>query len=556
MSIKRVHDTYPYCLVDVYILHAQTSCQISEQKNFKSYCIRYYMRCSVEFKSARKERHFKNRRGLKTAPKSAKLILNLTFKMAFPREKISSTSLHLWVSDTNGGIHVLCHVNTEATSSSSQDMKWREVEENSDYHQLVGGASDVILGVDCSDKELFVRDKVSYSEPLGKKWLPTGCHVTHTAVGKQYIGVIIHEERRALIGTISLVRGSHFCPIKWEEISGDIPRDLAYITMTTDDVLYGITVGGVVYGCYGIRELTRPLIWEFLSKPPVPARKGFLSSLFGTTPTTIFDHVTSNGKGVWCYSQRNSEIWLLNIYEKPNKTHNTNWTRFNLPSSTPKLISITCNPMGGTNETTLYGISEDGHGLYELIPIGNKIDIFELPFHGYGDITMTTVTCSLLMKKEEKEVKTIPSLYPKLPKLSPEKGLCCENGTCSFCLGRSSLTSVSTETTSTWGTTAMTGVTSTSLISPGYTKDLYTVDNYRQQIKDFRRGQRSHSPSLEGAKKAKEGNDFEYLSSPRQATPTTARKRRSHSITQRLVRDIPVVVTTSTSAERVRNKDQ
>lgn len=428
-------------------------------------------------------------------------------------------AVHLWVCDTDGGVHVLCHV----TSTSTENMRWREVEETSQYLQVVGGSEDIVCSV--NDQELYIRDNVSYSMPLGKTWLPTGCHMTQVAVGSKYL-VVILPEGGVLIGNVNPVRSKNFCPIKWEEISSHTPKKLAHITMTLDDVLFGVTSGGDVYGCYGIQELSRPLNWDFLSKPPIPARRGFLSSLFQSTPTVLFDHVTSNSEGVWCYSKRNDQLWLLTVRElamTDKVSRQTSWTRFNFESSAPKLTAITCHP---ENSFTLYGISEDGKTLFEMQASDSSVTISELPFHGCGDISMATISCCQVTSREEEE-QTTPSLYPKLPK--KEKGLCCENGTCSFCLKRSPLT--------------FTGTT--------FTNDLYTIDNYRQQLKTFRREERNISSQSEGTKRFREDTDFSYLSPCQQVT--TLNRRRRHPFTHKLIRDIPVIVSSHSSHKEVGN---
>ena len=405
------------------------------------------------------------------------------------------SAVHLWICDDVGGIHVLCHV----TSDPETQMKWRQVEEASPYGSVVGGANDSVCSVVKEDGELHVRDKIDYSNPLGKVWLPTHCHVTKVAIGNRYL-VAVLKEGGTLIGNIGRVRSSSYCPIKWEEISPPFPSKLAHVTMTTSDFLYGVTEGGEVHGCHGISDDTRPINWEKLSKPPIVSMLGYISSLFRASSQLLFDNVTTSAEGLWCYSKRNDTLWLFQL---PNDRFSTNsWKSFPLKSPAPKLVSISGHP---NNLLTIYGITEDGQCLYEMNgkeaePV---LSLTELPYHGHGDIVMTTVACSLLCGKEE--INSEPSLYPKLPKMRREE--------------------VDDEVIDT-------------------TNTLFTLDNYQRQIRSERKRRRNFDDQSNETKRGKDDyTDLSYLSSCQQTTSPRTKMYR-HPFTHKLIRDIPVTIVT------------
>jgi hypothetical protein len=369
-------------------------------------------------------------------------------------------------------------------------MKWREVDGEMDH--VISGTKGLVCGIDAADRQLHVRVGVAWDTPLGKKWAVTGFKdIEQLAVGGDYLS-IWQVESGVLIGNVNFIRSHDFCPIQWGEVADATPIDLFKITMSIDDVLYGVTKGGVVYGCYGIKNPDQNLHWEELSKPPPIARRGLIKSfLFKSQP--IFHDIGANTNGVWCYSQDKHEVWYLSIKELPSSSHRhmCNWTRYSLPPSVPQLSTITCHP---TN-LTIYGISIDETAIYRLDVEGLTIRGTELPFHGCGDITMTTLSCSLVRQGQVQEEAT-PSIYPKLPKLSLET----EN----------------TFYTNSYNTGSNIDVTFTSSLQ-------------RAGIK----------------RRREDDEEFAYLSPCEQATPSIKRRRthrRCYNLTHRLIKDIPIIV--------------
>ena len=408
-------------------------------------------------------------------------------------ESTSSSSVHLWVCDTEKEVHVLCHV----TSSEKQESKWREVDGS--MSEVIGGSNGTVCGI--SDNELMIRTNISYSDPLGKKWCNTSLNeFKQLVVGRDYIAVWLPNDK-ILLGNVHLVRNRDFCPIKWGEITDSTPPQLAKMTMSHNNTLYGVTKGGEVYGCYGINEPMKTLKWELITKPPPIVKRGFLSSLFKRS-NALFHDIGCNTHGIWCYSKDNHEIWQLVIHSK-NKT---SWSRYKLPSSTSQLISMTCNP----SLPVIYAISIDSITLYQIEVSGPVLmNVTELPFHGCGDIVIATISCCLVTN--DKEDTPPPALYPKLPK---ETDLCCENGTCTYCLTRNTLAHISLPMTET------------------------------------------SNKSIAGTKRHRESidNEFEYLSPCHQATPPYKRKRYTrYSLTHRLIKDIPVIVVPPTNVMEVSN---
>lgn len=439
------------------------------------------------------------------------------------------SAVHIWICDTEGSVHVLCHV-------TDNIMKWREVDGTiSQIHC----SQNVVCGISQSDQDLCIRTGVSFESPLGKKWARTGCLVEKIAVGRSYVAAWL-KDGGILIGEIGLIRNTDFCPLKWFEIDDATPTNLKHISMNCNDVLFGVTANGDTYGCYGIQEKDHVLKWELLSKaPPLAKRRGFFRSLFQSEPSNLFDSVSCFSDGIWCYKKESHELWLLTIQGIifSNKlSRKASWTRHQLPDSTPKLAAISCHSL---DQSILYGISENGDNVYMIKLVGPVIQVSELPFHGCGDIVMVTLSCSLVDKKEDESAT--PSLYPKLPK--KEKGLCCENGTCSFCQYRSNLEARST---------------------PQYRN----IDYYREQLKKYKKEGRKHY-SLSSAetrysipvtetgeddfdtepvsrKRRRDDNDeLSYLSPCHQVTPPPLKKRRyrRRPFTYPLIEDIPIAVT-------------
>ena len=442
-----------------------------------------------------------------------------------------NSAVHIWICDTEGSVHVLCHV-------TDSIMKWREVDGTISH---IDCTHNVICGINQSDQDLCIRTGVSFESPLGKKWARSGCLVEKIAVGRSYVAAWL-KDGGILIGEIGLIRNTDFCPLKWIEIDNATPTNLIHITMNCNDVLFGVTGNGDIYGCYGIQEKDHALKWEQLSKaPPLAKRRGFFRSLFQSEPSNLFDSVVSFADGIWCYKKESHELWLLIIQAiifSNNVSRKASWTRHQFPDSTPKLTAISCHP---SDQSILYGISDNGDTVYMIKLVGPVMQVSELPFHGCGDIVMATLSCSLVHKKEDEPAT--PSLYPKLPK--KEKGLCCENGTCSFCQYRTNLASRSTP-------------------------HRYSVDYYREQLKRHKEeGRKRYSlsntetrystpvtesgeddfdiePVGKKRKRDDDDDDLSYLSPCQQVTPPPLKKRRHRRrpFTYPLIEDIPIVLTT------------
>ena len=83
----------------------------------------------------------------------------------------------------------------------------------------------------------------------------------------------------------------------------------------------------------------------------------------------------------------------------------------------------------------VFALSSDGGNVVRLGLSSAKVQWEELPFHGCGDITLSSLSvCHVRKEWQRTSPAPSPSLYPKLPKLMrKERDVCCENGTCWFC---------------------------------------------------------------------------------------------------------------------------
>ena len=335
---------------------------------------------------------------------------------------------HIWVCDSDGGVHVLCHV----TSSKEQRMKWREVDGM--MKEVHCGSEGLVCGVD-NEGILNIRTDVTIDSPLGKKWKKTDCKVYKVTVGTKYIA-IWNEENRILISHVGIVFSKDRRNLNWIEISDSLPKNLKHITLNYQDILYGITLSGEVYVCTGTQETKEDLKWQHVCKaPPLARRGGFLSSLLSGSQS-VFGCVVPSNEHIWCIRNDLQEIWQLLFTEVvfgDKSTHKTSWNRFKFDKNKLTFTLISANPM---DNSVLYAITDVGDTVFNLNLQQQNIEISELPFHGCGDIVLTSLSsCHVTGKSHDNEkVPTTPSLYPKLPKLDEhERGLCCENGDCSFC---------------------------------------------------------------------------------------------------------------------------
>ena len=354
--------------------------------------------------------------------------------MATPSEP--RFSQHVWVCDgaSEGGAHVLTHV------TSAGLIQWREVSGAMD--RVVCGASEapsLVCGI--RKKHLYIRTGISPSKPLGQKWAYTGCEAVDIAVGTSYILVKSSSNELTAIDfgrlTIDLSKPAELLGVTgWVHVTVEKKSFLSMFVMDTSDNLYGFTRKGDVYMCVGLRDHDRMPQWKKVKSYPTDYSLGSIfssvSSLLGRQTAQPMFHCTSVGKGcLWCLQSSPLTLWQLVLPPSPQAGEEqwkwSNWVKFSFTGDmTPTLI---CGDPRSSD--TLFAISENRDTIFRLFLSSSTVECQELPFHGLGEITLTSLSLSTV-----KDTSPPPRLYPKLP-----NDLCCENSSCAFCQSKMKLSS-------------------------------------------------------------------------------------------------------------------
>lgn len=331
-------------------------------------------------------------------------------------------AINIWLCDSDGGLHVLCHA---ISSDPSIKSKWREVDGS--MARVVCGPQGAVCGISKTDHELYVRAGVGFNNPLGKNWSRTGHKSVDVAVGRKLLVSRI-EKGDVFSAPLGVAGSADFSPLRWDGLSNDPPENLDHLVLDSSDTLYGVTGLGEVFVCPGLENRGCVAGWERLAKPPSAKLKiSLLSSLFRGSGTA-FCSVTAGANCLWCL--REKELWQLVLSRGVGGLglrRRTNWVKFTIP----KERSVSRISAGGSH---LFAITDDGCSLLRLKLCSPLVQWEELPFHGCGDITLSSLSvCCLPVEQQNASSLSSPSLYPKLPKLSKEHDVCCENGTCTFC---------------------------------------------------------------------------------------------------------------------------
>ena len=342
------------------------------------------------------------------------LLLIRPLKMAAELDE----AVHLWTADTDGCIHILCNARC---SNDNVSMKWREGDGS---QTTIVCNNKHVCGIDMSNC-LAARTGVAYDSPIGKKWSLSSQKIKKLAIGLKYLAVLT-TDGRTLTCMIPDYIVRDVIELEFTEIQS-FSTDIVHIIMDTKDVLYCVSSFGEVHVCRDISKDGSPLHWEFFTKPPSIARRGgFLSSLFASNKILFID-VAVFDEQIFFLRAEPQEIWQLVVTEIlfGDKTqYKSSWNCFKFKPHSPKLSLIATNPL---SKQELFGVSENGNTILALDLQGKFITITEMPFHGCGDIVITSLSSCHL-----KQDVPIPKIYPKLPKLQR----CCETGDCPLCQGK------------------------------------------------------------------------------------------------------------------------
>ena len=327
-------------------------------------------------------------------------------------------AVHLWTSDSDGGIHVLFNVRN---SKGDVSMRWRE---GDGAKKSVVCGKGVVWSIDSGRGYLSLRTGVGWESPLGKKWSTTEQSATRIAVGGEYLALLNEDATSVLACSVpsstAIMRDS--LRLNFTSLPSP-PKNFNHLLMDDIHTLYGITTNGEVYmykgaeSCnHGIKEWAESGRWVFLCKPPPIARRGgFLSSLFFSERSLFIDATLTNGQ-IFLLRTDPQEVWQLVITEVTfgdESQLKTAWNCFKFKDKSLQLSLITSNPL---NNKELFAVTGDGNTLVCLHLEGQFVTHSELPFHACGDIKITSLSACHQVVATPPAMPT-PGVYPKLPKL-------------------------------------------------------------------------------------------------------------------------------------------
>ena len=358
--------------------------------------------------------------------------------MATPSETSSSSSQspgappnsskHLWVCDSIGGVHVLAHVTSQGNTNK---MLWREVSGKMDRIVCgTSGSTPIVCGI--KNNQMYLRTGISSSKPLGLKWALARAEAVEVAIGTNYLVTKnSSNELLALRMAKFADKLSQSCSeivlTGWEAI--EKKSFLSLLVMDSTDTLYGFSPKGDVYTCGNLNEDNRMISWgngKVKGHPGSSFSLGSFVSWFSKSSTNMFQ-VSAVGSGcVWCLQKSPLVLWQL-VLPPPSHSGSDRWKWLNWEKFTfsdGMALSRLCGDPDSNNE--LFAISEENDTVYRLTLSSSTVQIHDLPFHGCGDITLSSLSLSTVGDP------STPSIYPKVP-----IDICCENGDCSFCQSQS-----------------------------------------------------------------------------------------------------------------------
>ena len=345
--------------------------------------------------------------------------------MATPTKSTSSSSKHLWVCDTMGGVHVLTYVTTEGTKRPM----WREVSGAMDRVMCgTSGSPSIICGI--RNNQLFLRSGVSPSKPIGESWAKTRVEAVEVAIGSRYLVTRntrneIHALKINKFATSLRKPSTEIALAGWEDI--EKKSFLSLLIMDSADNLYGFSTKGDVYTCGRLIDQDHIPSWGGKVKgSPSNLSVGSLinsvSSLFSRTSSNAFSMSAVGDGCLWCVQTSPPSLWQLVLPPSSQSGSDrwkwSNWVKFTF-SDNEMPAQVCGNPQSNSE---LFAISKARDTVTRLFLSSSTVEFQELPFHGCGDINLSSLSLSIV------EESTTPSIYPEVP-----SDICCENGECSFC---------------------------------------------------------------------------------------------------------------------------
>ena len=326
-----------------------------------------------------------------------------------------------------GGVHVLAHVTSQGTSKK---MQWREVSGKMD--RIVCGTSSslpIVCGI--KNNQMYLRTGISSSKPLGLKWALTRIEAVEVAIGTNYLVTKnCSNELLALKITKFSDKLSQSCSeialTGWEAI--EKKSFLSLLVMDSSDTLYGFCPKGDVYTCGNLNEDGRMISWggKVKGHPDI----GYFRSLLSKFKSGNMFQISTVGSGcIWCLQKSPLVLWQLVLppassHSGRDRWNQLNWEKFTF-SDEMDLFRL-CGDPDSSNE--LFAISEEKDTVHRLTLSSSTVQFHELPFHGCGDILLSSLSLSTVF-----DDPSTPSIYPKVP-----NDICCENGDCSFCVSQGS----------------------------------------------------------------------------------------------------------------------
>ena len=331
-------------------------------------------------------------------------------------------SSHCWICDEYGAVYFLKNISIHCTNHISKPsielFEWIKV--GSDFSSIYAGYSGLVCAI--KDSALHVRKGVTCENPMGTDWVVSMCDAIMVTLGTSCI--VRKSSKGALYFAViddnfdSQVLDWKFIPPCQED------RELCCnFVVDSNDRLFGITTTGEVLCC---KLLTNNLNWIFVTGPPPPnlflgkTRRiiGLLSQIWRSEDNNKQDWVCMVSSGIdsiWCLRKGGNEVWQL-VIGQLNDLIKANWVKLELPLC------------GKESVVTLSACKTFKDGLYCIVrDNGEDYKLVYCSLNGCG-----RVECLLPVKNSFRSL-TISSTSEMVSN-TKEKGICCEDSSCSWCM--------------------------------------------------------------------------------------------------------------------------
>ena len=267
------------------------------------------------------------------------------------------STLHCWVCDDHGGLHVL------KNCADLANQKWVTVDNG--FRNIYAGYGGLVCGIKgCS---LYIRKYVSRANPIGTGWMVCACDVIKVMPGR--VCVVRRPSKGCLLAArvdleVEVLDWNPIPPCR-EESSEQLHH-----VMDDGDRLFTVTGNGAVFCC---EPLIRDPYWYRIATPPNLGGSGLgiLSKLWSNIWSDgdagdgrDWVSTVSVGSGcIWCLREGTREAWQL-VVGWVDSVPKVNWTQVKLPLSEDE--SIVTLSAGKSARSGVYAIVRGG-GYFKMV---------------------------------------------------------------------------------------------------------------------------------------------------------------------------------------------